>query len=264
MTRDESKLPYHADVDLFGKMLDDLKSSGIDGINVDTLWANIGATKNPLRSFTLNLGRFVGLIDTDTKKIWLTDFGSTLQYMSKDERGNALASKLPEKYLTMFKWIRNDKELRSTEVKRKFIETWGKTISTSVLDRTVTTFLNYCDWLGIITYQGRGNQAKAITTDLGKRVLESPSLDNIIPKKGILKELVETKDREKTLELPKEATYPIVIKTNDRDFVWDIKSESDWAVVDSVIASIKEGWKIKQPENSSNHIKGKKDSSTTT
>ena len=93
--------------------------------------------------------------------------------MSKDERGKALASKLPEKYLTMFKWIRNDKELRSTEVKRKFIEAWGKTISTAVLDRTVTTFLNYCDWLGIITYQGRGNQAKAIITDLGKRVLES-------------------------------------------------------------------------------------------
>ena len=45
-----------------------LNLNQIGQINVDTLWANIGATKNPLRSFTLSLDRFVGLIDTDNKK----------------------------------------------------------------------------------------------------------------------------------------------------------------------------------------------------
>ena len=267
MAKDETKLPYHADIELFEKMLTDLKSSDKDGINVETLWANIGATKNSLRSFTLSLGKFVGLMDSDTKKVWLTDFGSTLQYMSKDERGKALASKLPEKYLTMFKWIRNDKELRSTEIKRKFIETWGKIVSTAVLDRTITTFLNYCDWLGVIIYQGRGNQAKAIITDLGKRILESPpSADEGDASDAGAEPPTGNGKQDKKLQLSKDATYPIIIKTNDRDFDWDVKSESDWAVIDSVIASIKEGWKkmnAQQLANSSNHIE-EGDSSETT
>ncbi len=248
MTRDESKLPYHADVELFEKMLTDLKSSDMDGINLDTLWVNIGATKNTLRSFTLSLGRFVGLIDTDNKKIWLTDFGSTLQYMSKDERGKVLASKLPEKYLTMFKWIRNDKELRSTEIKRKFIEAWGKTISTAVLDRSVTTFLNYCDWLGIITYQGRGNQAKAIITDLGKRVLEisSQKLSTQHPTPQEIGNIPVEPTPDTYLSLPKDAVFPIIIKTRDRIFNYDMKTETDLKIIDTVIASIKDDWNTSQ------------------
>lgn len=243
MIKDDTKLPYHADIELFEKMIGDLKTSGSDGVNLDTLWADIGATKNNLRSFTLSLGKYLGLVDSDNKKAWLTEFGTTLRYMSKEERNKKLATMLPEKYLTMFKWIRDDKELRSNELKRKFIEAWGNIISASVLDRVIATFLNYCDWLGIVTYQGRGNQAKAIITDSGKRVLELP-LEKIKPEpESSNSDNPPDEKQNKKLSLPENSTYPIIIKTNDRDFVWDVKSESDWAVIDSVIASIKEGWK---------------------
>ena len=247
------KLPYHADIPLFGKILDDLKTSGKEGISISTLWVNIGGTNKNMRSFTINLGKYVGLFDSDGKKIWLTDFGSTLQYMSKDERGKALASKLPEKYLTMFKWIRNDGELRSTEIKRKFIETWSKNISTPVLDRTVTTFLNYCDWLGIITYQGRGNQAKAIITDLGKRALEissqKPPTQHLTPQEIGNIPVEPTPDTH--LSLPKEAVFPIIIKTRDRIFNYDMKTELDLKIIDTVIDSIKDDWSTSQKKQQS-------------
>jgi len=158
MDKEKSKLPYHADIGLFDKMINDLKTTGPEGVNLDTMWADIGATKDNLRSFALNLGKYVDLVDSDNKKIWLTELGTTLRYMSKDERSKILASKLPDKYRTMFKWIHADKELRSNEIKRKFIETWGNIISPSVLDRVISTFLNYCAWIGIVTYQGRGIQ----------------------------------------------------------------------------------------------------------
>lgn len=239
MTKEEPKLPYHADIELFEKMLADLKTAGAEGINQDTLWANIGATKNPLRSFTLNLGKFLGLVASAGNKIWLTDLGTTFRYMSKDERNKTLALKLPPKYLTMFKWIRDEKEIRSNDLKRKFIETWGNILSAPVLDRGVATFLNYCNWLEIIVYQGRGNQAKAIITDFGKRVLELSPLEVKTPDK---KEDEHDDKREHEIKLPEKATYPIVIKTRDRDFDWDIKSTTDWTVIDSVVKSIKEGW----------------------
>jgi len=256
MSKEESKtkLPYHADIQLFEKMLADLKTSGAEGINQDTLWANIGATKNSLRSFTLNLGKYLGLVASDGNKAWLTDFGTTLRYMSKDERNKTLALKLPPNYLTMFKWIRDAKELRSNELKRKFIETWGNIISAAVLDRAIATFLNYCAWLEIIVYQGRGNQAKAIITDFGKRVLELSPLEIKTPDK---KENESDGKQEHEIKLPEKATYPIIIKTRDRDFDWDVKSMTDWTVIDSVIKSIREGWEKTHQKSKEGDSKGK-------
>lgn len=249
MSKNESDmtLPYHADIKILEKILNDLKTGGKDGIKVETLWANIGAKNDKHRSYTLNLGKFLGLVDNDSSKVWLTNFGTTLRYMNKDERNQKLTQKLPDKYLTMYKWIYDKHEMRSNELKAEFIGTWGNNMSTPVLDRAITTFLNYCNWIGVIIYQGRGNQAKAIITDFGKRMLDSnpdelipiptgDTVGGVSPPKG--------GEPDKKLILPTDATYPIIIKTNDRgDFYYDIKSESDWVVIDSVIASIKEGWK---------------------
>ena len=117
--------------------------------------------------------------------------------------------------------------------------------------------------MNIIIYQGRGNQAKAVITELGKRVLElSPNeLPATAPPKHNEDSSFDGKQN-KDLTLPTDATYPIIIKTKDRNFEWDVKSEADWVVIDSVVSSIKEGWK--KLENSSNHIKGKKDSTQPT
>jgi len=244
MIKNESQylLPYHAEIGLLEKILIDLKTAGKEGVNLDTLWANVGAAKNTHRSYTLNLGKFLQLMDSDNTKVWLTDFGTTLRYMSRNERSTKLAVKMPGKYLSMFKWIREAEELRSNELKTKFIESWGSVTTTSTLDRMITTFLNYCDWLDIIEYQGRGNQAKARITDLGRQVLELP-IDEIISQESKRENQFIGGIPAKENVLSEKASYPIKIITRDRDFEWDIKSDTDLQVIDSVITSIKEGWK---------------------
>jgi len=261
MTAESEKLPYHAEIALFEKILDDLKTTGNEGMNLDTLWEDVGAKQNNLRSFSLGLGKYLGLLDSDNKKAWLTNFGATLRYMSKNDKNKKLALELPSRYLTMFKWIRDAKEIRSNDLKLKFIENWGTELSKGVLDRVIATFLNYCQWLGLVDYLGRGNQAKATITDFGKQVLDLPRDEQEEIKSN---QDDDNKNGNDEIKLPTNATYPIIIKTNDRDFNWDIKSESDWAVIDSVITSLKEGWKTKQLENSSNHIKGEKGSTKPT
>jgi len=257
MTKEEvnTPLPYHADIKILEKILTDLKTSGKDGIKLETLWANIGAMNNKHRSYTLNLGKFLGLVDGDSSKVWLTDFGIALRYMNQDEKNQKLARKLFGKYLTMFKWIYDNHEMRSNELKAEFIGTWGSTMSSSVLDRTITTFLNYCNWIGIISYQGRGNQAKAIITDFGKRMLDSNPEEMTPPTTDTPTSKGKPK---KESPLSKDAIYPIIIQTNDRgDFEYDIQSESDWAVIDSVITAMKERWKksMNSNQNYSNRIK---------
>ncbi len=48
------------------------------------------------------------------------------------------------------------------------------------------------------------------------------------------------------------ASFPIIIKTNNRDFEWDIQTNEDWAVIDSVITSIKKGWDANLPKEDDN------------
>lgn len=230
-------LPYNADVTILEKILNDLKTGGKEGVKLDTLWANIGEAKNKKRSYTMGLATFLELADTDRSKIWLTDFGSMLRYLNKGERNQKLAQKLPNKYMTMFKWIHDQHDMRSNELKTKFIETWGNVRSSALLDGAIVTFLKYCNWIEVITYRGRGNQAKASITAFGNSVLDLPSGE--IPSKE------KNPNTAKPLEakLLQGTVYPITIKTKDRgDFDWDIKVQEDWAVVDSVIASIKKGW----------------------
>ncbi len=241
----KTELPYNTDIDLLEKILDDLKNTGKDGVKLDTLWVNLNATKSVYRSYTINLAKFLGLVDSDNTKVWLTDLGTKLRYGTKEERTKVLVANMPEKYLSMFKWILGATELRSNEIKNRYIDAWGTPKSTIILDRSIASFLGYCRWLGIINYIGRGNQAKAVVTDLGRKVLDSVP-QKIEPSNESNDQKHEPKTNGKTT-LPENTTYPIIIKTKDRDFDWDVKSETDWAVIDSVINSIKEGWKKNQP-----------------
>ena len=239
-TGEDGKLPYNADIVLFDKILNDLRTTSGQGVNLGTLWANIGNHANAGRSYTLSLVKYLGLVDHDSTRVWLTELGTTLKYMAKDDKNRKLAQKLPEKYLTMFKWILDQKEVSSNNLKRQFIEIWGPVVSPALLNRSITTFLHYCKWLEIITYSGRGAQAKAVITRFGENVLDTPTIEESSSNKN--KTIPDSTSSSLAPNLDEAATYPIIIKTNDRNFDWDIKSGSDWAVVNSVIASIKVGW----------------------
>ena len=245
MSEDRKKgtqLPYNLDITLFEKMLNEIKNVPPEGIKQNTLWTNLGEAKNSNRSYTLNLAKYLKLMESDNTDITLTNLGiKCIRYASGEQRKISLAKSMPEEYMAMFKWIKNASELKSNEIKQKFIETWGQTISSVVLDKVIATFLNYCQYLKLLRYIGKGNQARAVITDFGKKVLDTVITDE----SGEPSESQDGSDEpsKPEIKLSTNDTYPIIIKTNDRDFDWDIKSESDWAVIDSVIASIKEGWK---------------------
>lgn len=243
------RIPYNADIDLLDKILGELKNSSGDGMKLETLWVDVGAAKNSNRSYTLSLAKYLGLADSDNIKAWLTELGvSSIRYATGDKRKSILAKSMPEEYLSMFKWIKNAQELRSNEIKPKFIEAWGKPNSLSILDKGITTFLNYCQYLKIIRYIGKGNLARAVITDFGKTVLDVNGEQEIEKEAETLAPITVTSPPPSAhVILPTDATYPIKIITNDRVFDWDIKSETDLSVIDSVMTSIKEGWKKNQP-----------------
>lgn len=234
-----SSLPYNTDVDILDKILKDLKNTGNEGISLDTLWADINETKNVNKRYTLNMAKFLGLIDTDGIKVWLTPLGRSIGYTSIEKRNTTLAHNMPEKYRTIFKWIKfsPSHEMSAGDIKAQFVTTFGNPASTLVLDRSIASFLNYCQYIGLLEYKGKGKGAKAILTDFGRKVM-----DLRIDEQKELTVSQPTKESE-IESLPDTDSYPIRIITRDRNFKWDIKSEADLGVVDSVINSIKSSWK---------------------
>ena len=248
------RLPYQLDLILLDKILNDLKNTSLEGIKQDTLWLNVGAVKDSNRSYTLNTAKYLGLVETGGGRVWLTPFGlKSIRFSSGDDRKTILTKNLPEEYLVMFKWIKNDQELKSNEIKQKFIDAWGQPQSSVVLDKAIATFLNYCQYLKLIKYLGKGNQARAVITDFGRTVLDTTvdqeSKSQIPPTDP---NTVKASTVSPSVQLASDAIYPIKIITKDRgSFDWDIQSETDWAVVESVLTSIKEGWKKNQPRGES-------------
>jgi len=248
MTKEENPKkivpPYNTDTTVLRKIIDDLKNSGSDGVNLKTLWANIDETKNLNKSYTLNMAKFLNLVDTDNVKVWLTPLGRSIGYLSEEKRNTLLAQNLPEIYMTMFKWLKYSptEDMLANDFKVRFINTFGDLSSPVLLDRAIASFLHYCESIGLLKYVGRGRGAKAILTEFGKKVLDLPQEDvkNGTPKQP--KQELSKSEPSESLQ----GEYPIRITTKDRVFDWDIKTDADLQVIDSVVNSIKEIWKSKK------------------
>src|SRR5579872_2817232 len=170
---DGSNLPYNADISILEKILDDLKNTGKEGINLKTLWDNIAESKNPNKSYTLTMLKYLGLVDSDGIKVWLTDLGNTMRFHPKDKKSKLLIEKLPQTYLTMVKWLKHSGgEMPVNDIKAKFIEAFGSPKSNILFDRSIYNFLNYCKHIGLLTYVGKGSTAKASLTEFGKKILD--------------------------------------------------------------------------------------------
>jgi len=236
-------IPYNTDTVILQHILDDMKNTGNEGISLNTLWADISATDNPNKSYTLNMAKFLKIIDTDGIKVWLTTLGRSIGYLSGEKRNTLLAQNLPEVYMTMFKWIKyQDGVMFANDAKVKFINNYGNIMSTSLLDRGITSFFKYCQYIGLLKYTGKGRGAKVELTDFGKKVLDL-RFEETKKESPKQEQLIEPPITEASL--PKDAVYPIKIITRDRIFDYDIKSDTDLTVIDSVINSIKDSWKKK-------------------
>lgn len=248
----DAEIPYNSDPKVLDKILDELKNTGSDGINLKTLWQNIDEAKNMNRSYTLTLAKYLNLVDTDGTKIWLTKLGNQVRFYTGEKRNKILIERMPQTYLTMCKWIKHSSgEMLASDLKSKYVEVFGSMKSNIVFDRAIASFLNYCSHIGILTYFGKGSKAKITLSNFGKQVLDQPLGDMKEDKNNDEKDdktKQEVNSKSETYSLPKNATYPIKIITNDRIFDWDIKAETDLYVIDSVITSIKEGWKKLQEQ----------------
>ncbi|MCE2507146.1 MAG: hypothetical protein J4F36_11925 [Nitrosopumilaceae archaeon] len=244
---DQEQLPYNLDIKLFEEILSDLRTTGQNEVKLGTLWVNVSASGNPNRSYTLNMAKYLDLVDTDKTNVWLTDFGvQTFKYSSGDKRKITLSNKLPERYKAMFKWIKNSGELLTSEIKGEYVKNFGAPKSSIVFDKAITSFLTYCDYLKIIKYSGKGNAAKATVTEFGRTVFDQESSE--IQQETTLTTESPKQETVKKIKLPK-GVYPIIIKTPDREIPYDIRTEKDFPVIDSIIASIKDDWRISQKKS---------------
>jgi hypothetical protein len=244
---DEQKLPYNVDPKLLFKMMEELKTVNEDGIDQDTFYKNIDILANSNRGYSVGMLKFLGLIKTDAKKIYLTTNGMSYRYTSGEKGKEFLAKILPDRYRTLLKWIKySGGDMLINDLKIKYIQNFGKMKSDVIFDRSVTVFLKYCQALGLLSYYKKGRMSKCALTPKGiELIIQAPGRT---PLETPLEKTVDPPHNHninmKIDNLPTDYKYPIKILVPDRaPFVWDIQTEEDLAVIDSVISSIKQSWK---------------------
>lgn len=241
-------LPYNTSVDILSKILTELKMAGKEGVLKETLFKNIG--DEPRNSYTLTQLRFLNLIEGEGTKVKLTKLGVEVVYAQQDAKNAMLIRNLPDKYLTMAKWIFHSDGgvMLISDMKSRVINSFESGLNPIVIGKAVTTFLNYGKYIGLLDEGAKQNTA--MITVFGKKVLaleasvpvpESQSTQNV-PQPPQTQGGALPAQSTGMSTLPIGTSYPVRIITTDRDFVWDVKTDADLAVIDAAITAIKENW----------------------
>jgi hypothetical protein len=242
-------MPYNTSTEIFSKLLSELKMAGRDGVAKAALWKNIGS--DPRNSYTLTLLKFLDLVSEEGSKVKLTKLGIEVVYAPQQETKNALLIKhLPDSYMTMIKWIfHNQGEMSLSELKVRYINNFDSKLTPAVIKRVITTFLNHGKYIGLLEKDSKANIA--VITQFGKKIIELntgsfSSLESANTNDNQLPSMKQEPSGPKQLTYSQKdvqgGSYLIRIQTVDRDFIWDIKTEADLAVVDAAIKAIKESW----------------------
>lgn len=75
MKETSKPLPYNVSMKRFDSLLNELKGVGNEGISLETLWVNMGMVKNLNRSYILNFAKYLGLVESNNNRAWLTNLG---------------------------------------------------------------------------------------------------------------------------------------------------------------------------------------------
>jgi hypothetical protein len=192
------------------------------------------------------MAKFLNLVETDGGIVRLTNAGRSAMLAPDDKLKEVLAKSLPDKYMTMFKWLKlaPDQQMHIWEMKAAYTKGFqDEKPSSIVLGRIVSTFVDYLEYLGLVEHIGKGQGSKIILTTFGKQLLDKP-LHHVVEKQSVGSQPPQGGIPSK--EVDKDLTHPItVISPGRQPFTYDIQSESDWKVVDSHIESIKEDYKKK-------------------
>src|SRR3989338_102287 len=237
----KTNIPYGAQIKIVEKMINEVPSLGSEGLDLQTFYNNISEGKNQNRSFSLTFVKFLGLIDSNKAKVWSTDLGKKFAHVSSSDRKKFLVKHFPQLYKTILKWIYygNGKEMSLSELRTKYVETYGGDIAPALLNGAITSFLNYANMLGVIKYIAQGSMSKAVLTELGKNYFDNQSEEQEPEKKEIKEESEEKKEKPKGYHVNLSASdrYPVTI---------EIHTDADWDVLESIIKAYRQAWKEKK------------------
>jgi len=225
-------------IDLFEKIMAELSRAGEKGINIEELYKSLGVI-TPVGSRSLGLCKFLGVVDSDGKKTWLTEIGFNFVYVSKEERKQVIAQYLPKSYLIMLKWIYNAggtmpiSDIRVSVVKHLEIK-----VSRRLLESMVTSFANVCEYAGLVNYiKGKGSRCEL--TDIGKEFISKPisSGEKITEQVGKLMDEIEARSAE--------TKSHIVISTEFGRFETPVANIDDWELAENRLRTWKLRWEEK-------------------
>ena len=227
--------PYDSDIDLMENMLRSLasgeKSKGV-------LYKEFPKTPVPTKSYTMRLMEFCSFVAFNGDSVRLTTFGQRfVNSGSLEKKAAILMEAMPEYYKIMLSWfVNNETGLKLEEVSDNMLRTWDSVLATKVKFSARTFLLLMRKYKAISFVGGKVNiyQITQLGKDLVEKKYDAGRTEIVIePKQTITNH--DTKD-----------VFPIRVITRERSFDWDIKSEADWKVIDSVIESIKHNWKEKK------------------
>jgi hypothetical protein len=245
----ELKLPYNVDFEIFDKILGELQHTKEDGINVNTMWINTGEAKNVNKSYSLNMAKFLGLIEIVGDNVKLTKTGRLVTLTSEGKRNEMLVRNLPDKYIAMYKWIKlsPNHQMQSGDLKVKYHETYGDIHSQNLLERSIATFMKYMEHISVATHSGKGKGAKVILTDAGKTILDSIPTHFTDNKENTDAHDIKSHKLAFKEQSPLEDGSHIItiISPGRQDFAYEIRAKTDWDVIDKVIESMKRDWETK-------------------
>jgi len=249
-TQEKDELPYNFSTDILMMLVDELCSTGKEGITINELFSNIGKGSMGGKSYVINALEFFDLGKTDGKKIYRTDLCRNISFQ-RGKKSQLLAENLPAKYIKILKWIKHSatQSMNPSELKIQYANETDYKKSDKTLDRSISTFLAYTKNLGLLLRSGSGPSTSYELTEFGKKIITGNS-GQVIEKDNSSSSKEETKPITK---METQDGYWIRMETPDRTPIMiDVHTEADWIAISSILNAWKENWKNKHEEKNKN------------
>lgn len=260
MTKEEHEkypLPYYGRINIVNSIIGELKGATERKekiiIKRNIRQSTVGIT------FSLSLGKFLHLLDSDSKRIWLTDFGYRYSMLSQQQQKELVAKNLPDAYVTLLKWIKNSEQRMMTidtlkdEILKNFIE-WKPT--ERVFYESLLTFadvVKYCH-LADFVKGSRGSSSRFKITEEGINFFDSGNFATSSENtdKSETKGDRDQRNREWYIQNPfnlnmTEGTTVRLI-SNLGAIEKKIETDGDWDKLKIIIDHWKEIWKVLDKE----------------
>lgn len=179
MTKDGKKvkakisLPYNVDINVFNSIIERLAKVGEKGINVRSLYKIINAPNRSIKSQSLSFSQFLGFVETNGNILLLSKLGSQYSYVGSEEKRRVfLATHLPQEYITILNWIKDDGGVMGiNQIKNDIIKNWGTPPAERVFNGMINAFARICEYVGLIKYIRGGSASRCELTKLGYDVI---------------------------------------------------------------------------------------------